>query len=248
MIRRPSPPRPVIGISGYREQARWNQWDQPADLIPANYADQVAAAGGTPVVLPPLPGIEVVIGRLDGLIISGGPDVDPSRYGEPAGPHTTVIRPDRDAAETALVMTAIAAGLPVLGICRGLQVINVALGGSLTQHLPDVVGHHGHSPTPGQMGEHEVRIEPGSKLAAILRTERAAVPTHHHQGVDRLAPGLTPLAWADDGIVEAFDFAAPGHGFALAVQWHPEAGTAPGLFGALIAAARERAGAGVPGE
>lgn len=247
MIRRPQPLRPVIGISGYCEQARWNQWDQRAVLIPQGYTDQVAAAGGTPVVLPPLPGIESVVGRLDGLIISGGPDVDPSRYGEPAGAQTKVIRPERDAAEIALVMAAIAAGLPVLGICRGLQVINVALGGSLTQHLPDVVGHDGHSPTPGQMGEHDVRIAPGSSLAMILGRERAGVPTHHHQGVARLAPGLTALAWADDGLVEAFDFATPGHEFALAVQWHPEAGTDPSLFTALAGAARERLLAAISG-
>lgn len=240
MIRRPAGPRPVIGISGYREQARWNQWDQPAVLIPATYTDQVAAAGGIGVALPPQPGVADAVRRLDGLILSGGPDVDPARYGEEAGPHTTVIRPDRDAAEVALLMAAIAAGVPVLGICRGAQVINVALGGSLVQHLPDLLGHDGHSPTPGKMGEHDVAIAAGSTLAAILGRERVAVPTHHHQGVARLAPGLTPLAWAEDGVVEAFDFATPGHAFALAVQWHPEAGSDPSLVRALVAAGRDR--------
>jgi gamma-glutamyl-gamma-aminobutyrate hydrolase PuuD len=229
--------RPVIGISAYSERARWGVWDLPATLLPQNYVDQVAAAGGVPVLLPPVPGIEAAVASLDGLIISGGPDIEPASYGEPAGPHTTVVRPARDAAEAGLYRAAIDAGVPVLGVCRGLQVMNVALGGTLIQHLPDVVGHEGHSPTPGAMGEHKVTIGANvpSRLAAILGTGTIVVPTHHHQGIDRLADGLTVTARADDGTIEAVEMDAP---FALGVQWHPEAGDDPALFVALIEAAR----------
>lgn len=227
--------RPVIGISAYSEQARWGVWDLPATLLPQNYARKVAAAGGAPVLLPPLPGIEAAVASLGGLIISGGPDIEPARYGEQAGPRTTVVRPARDAAESALFRAALDAGVPVLGVCRGLQVMNVALGGTLIQHLPDVVGHEGHSPTPGAMGEHTVTVGQGrSRLAGILGPGTVVVPTHHHQGIGRLADGLTPTAWAEDGTIEAVEMDAP---FVLGVQWHPEAGDDPALFDALIEAA-----------
>ena len=231
--------RPVIGISAYSEQARWGAWDLPATLLPQNYADQVATAGGAPVLLPPVPGIEDAAGGLDGLIISGGPDIDPIRYGEHAGPRTTVVRPARDAAELALFFAALDTGVPVLGICRGLQVMNVALGGTLIQHLPDVVGHEGHSPTPGAMGEHKVTIGAGpSRLAGILGSGTIGVPTHHHQGIGRLADRLTATAWAEDGTIEAVEL--DGTRFVVGVQWHPEAGEDPALFHALIEAGRRR--------
>ncbi len=227
--------RPVIGISAYSERARWGVWDLPASLLPQNYVDQVAAAGGAPVLLPPVSGIEAAVASLDGLIISGGPDVEPASYGEQAGPRTTIVRPARDAAEAALFRAAIDAGVHVLGVCRGLQVMNVALGGTLIQHLPDVVGHDGHSPTPGTMGEHKVTVgQVPSRLAEILGTGPIVVPTHHHQGIGRLADGLTATAWAEDGTIEAVEMDAP---FALGVQWHPEAGDDPALFDALIEAA-----------
>ncbi|HEX6930638.1 MAG TPA: gamma-glutamyl-gamma-aminobutyrate hydrolase family protein [Streptosporangiaceae bacterium] len=228
--------RPVIGISAYSEQARWGAWDLPATLLPQNYADQVAAAGGAPVLLPPVPGVEETLASLDGLIISGGPDIEPARYGERAGPRTTIVRPGRDAAEVALLRAAIDGRVPVLGVCRGLQVMNVAFGGTLIQHLPDVVGHEGHSPTPGTMGEHKVTIgvNPPSRLAGILGAGTILVPTHHHQGIARLADGLTATAWADDGTIEAVEMDAP---FALGVQWHPEAGDDLALFAALVEAA-----------
>lgn len=234
--------RPVIGISAYSERARWGVWDLPASLLPQSYVDQVVGAGGTPVLLPPVPGVEAAIGRLDGLILSGGPDVEPARYGEQPGPRTTVLRPERDAAEIALFRAALGAGLPVLGICRGMQLMNVALGGTLIQHLPDVVGHDGHSPTPGATGEHKVTVGPSGRLAGILGEGARAVPTHHHQGVDRLGTGLVATAWAEDGTIEAIelDLAAAGvrarHPFTLGVQWHPEAGDDPSLFRALLAA------------
>jgi putative glutamine amidotransferase len=244
--------RPVIGISAYAEQARWGHWDKPALLVPRSYADSVAAADGIPVLLPPFPGVEQAAARLDGLILSGGGDIDPAVFGAAPHPQTGWIRPERDAAEFALVSAALGQGLPLLGICRGLQVLNVALGGTLHQHLPDLVGHAGHAPVPGAHVPHQVTIAPGSKLATILDRPRQgtefSVPSYHHQAVDRLGEGLVASAWAEDGTIEAIEFAdrvngaagngTAGNGFALAVQWHPEAGDDLRLFRALIAAAQ----------
>jgi putative glutamine amidotransferase len=236
---------PLIGISCYALQARWGAWDDQAVLLPRRYADKVAQAGGLPVLLPPVPGISEVVARLDGLVLSGGSDIDPARYRSPQGTQTGPVYPERDSAELALCAAALDHGLPLLGICRGLQVINVALGGTLHQHLPDVVGHDGHSPQEAGYGRHDVRIAPGSRLAAILGRTTAAVPTHHHQAADQLGSGLVATAWTDDGVIEAFEFSAPaGDAFMIAVQWHPEAGDDPGLFRGLVAAAsrlRERA-------
>jgi putative glutamine amidotransferase len=229
-----APRPPLIGISAYSEVARWGLWDMPASLIPQNYADNVAAAGGIPVLLPPVPGIENAVSRLDGLIISGGPDIEPGRYGQQAGPLTTIVRPERDGAEIALFRAARATGAPVLGICRGMQLMNVALGGTLFQHLPDAVGHEGHSPTPGTMAEHKVTVARSGLLAAILGEGAHLVPTHHHQGIERLGDGLVATAWAEDGTVEALELDGV---FAIGVQWHPETGNDPAIFRALIDAA-----------
>ena len=233
---------PVIGISAYCEPARWGAWDLDAVVLPQAYARSVTAAGGLPVLLPPVAGVEAALGRLDGLILSGGGDLDPARYGADRHPETGSVRPGRDAAELALFTAAADRGLPVLGICRGLQVINAARGGTLHQHLPDVTGHHGHAPAPGQYGSHPVRVAPGSALAAALgRTRLESVPSAHHQAIDRLGRGLTAVAWAPDGMIEAVDIDIPGSPFALAVQWHPESGTDSSLFLALIAASRRTA-------
>jgi putative glutamine amidotransferase len=229
--------RPVIGISAYSEVARWGLWDMQATLLPQNYADQLVAAGAVPVLLLPVPGVESAVTRLDGLIIAGGPDIEPDRYGQEAGPQTTIMRPQRDEAEIALFQSALVARMPVLGICRGMQLINTALGGTLIQHLPDVVGHHGHSPTPGTMAEHKVTIGgcgSSSLLAEILGEGPHVVPTHHHQGIDRLGRGLVATAWAEDGTVEGLELAGQ---FALGVQWHPEAGNDLTLLRALVGAA-----------
>jgi putative glutamine amidotransferase len=241
---------PVIGISTSDEQARWRSWDAPALLLPRRYAEKVAAAGGVPVLLPPVPGIEHAVDRLDGLILSGGGDIDPALFGEQAHPETSAVTPGRDAAELALVTSVLERGVPFLGICRGLQVLNVALGGTLHQHLPGLVGHNEHAPLVGAYASHLVKVAPGSKLASILgqqdQSEEFSVPTYHHQAIDRLGAGLVASAWAGDGVVEAVEFAPPGAGspaagsagFAVAVQWHPEASDDPRLFEALVAAGR----------
>jgi putative glutamine amidotransferase len=229
---------PVIGISSYAEKAAWGSWDTPCVLLPRRYADSVAQAGGIPVLLPPVPGIEHAVPRLDGLILAGGGDIEPALFGARAHPQTGAPRPDRDAAELAIAAAALEHGVPLLGICRGLQVLNVALGGTLHQHLPDLVGHDGHSPVTGGYGAHEVKVAPDSRLAAVLGAAAAgefSVPTHHHQAIDRLGEGLLATAWTADGIIEAAELAGPG--FVLAVQWHPEAGDDPSLFRALLAAA-----------
>jgi putative glutamine amidotransferase len=242
---------PLIGISAYCERARWGVWDVQAMVLPRRYADRVAAAGGIPMLLPPVPGIEDALGRLDGLLLSGGGDIDPARYDASPAPETTSVRQERDTAEFALLNAAEQRRLPILGICRGMQVINVARGGTLHQHLPDAVGHDGHAPVAGAFGTHTVRVAPGSSLAQILGRDEADLsidtPTHHHQGVDKLGGGLTATAWAEDGTVEAFELEAGGDGsFLVAVQWHPEAGDDPSLFRAFVAAVRDRASAPVP--
>jgi putative glutamine amidotransferase len=236
-----APSAPLIGISAYSELARWGLWELPATVLPRNYVDQVAAAGGTPVLLPPVPGVQAAVSRLDGLIISGGPDIEPGRYGEQAGPWTTVVRPERDDAEIAIFRSALSARVPVLGICRGMQLMNVVLGGTLIQHLPEAVGHEEHSPTPGTMAEHEITVGgdgPGSRLAAILGSGTRSVPTHHHQGIGRLGAGLAATAWAEDGTIEAVELEPRDEQFAIGVQWHPETASDPALFRALVEAGR----------
>lgn len=239
--------RPVVGISTYREPADWGAWRQVrADLLPAAYADCVTAAGGVPVLLPPNLDADAalaVCARLDALVIGGGADVDPARYGASPETHTTAWRADRDASEMALLDAAAEIGraadggdLPTLGICRGMQVMAIRVGGALQQHLPDVVGHQGHSPGDGVYGPTTVRMAPGSRIAAILGDE-VIVPCHHHQSVTA-HPGFAASAAALDGTLEAMEDAA--RPFHLAVQWHPEAGDDLRLFAALVAAARER--------
>jgi len=234
--------RPVIGLSTYAEPTRWAAWHLPAALLPFNYAEQVAAAGGVPVLLPPVSGIAAAVGRLDGLILTGGGDIDPAAYGAAAHPRTGRVSAERDRAELELLAAALDAGLPVLGICRGLQLLNVARGGTLHQHLADLeqATDPAHTPQPGVFGSHQVRVAAGSMLAGILQADQAfAVPTAHHQAIDRLGTGLTATAWAADGIIEAAELTdREHHPFVLAVQWHPEAGDDPRLFQALVAAAR----------
>jgi putative glutamine amidotransferase len=232
--------RPVIGVSTYRESARWGVWDTRADLLHAQYADAVVAAGGIPVLLPPAAGTEdvarAVVSRVDALVISGGADVDPGRYGAEPDRRTTGWREDRDAWEAALLTAADEAGLPVLGVCRGMQLMAVTAGGSLHQHTPDLVGHEDHSPGGDSFGRTAVHTAEGSRLRAILG-EHVEAGCHHHQSVD-VHPGFEAVAWAPDGSLEAME--RPGERFCLAVQWHPEVGSDHTLFAALVAAAAPR--------
>lgn len=228
---------PIIGISTYRESAGWLAWREvPAVLLPARYVDAVRAGGGTPVLIPPLgPGDDAaaLVGRLDGLIIAGGSDVNPSRYGEVPLPTTMGWRDERDVSEFALLDAADDLGLPVLGICRGMQVMAARAGGRLHQHVPDLVGAELHSPGPGRYGEVEVEVVAGSRLAEIVGP-RVTVPCHHHQAVAE-HPGFVGSARAADGLLEAME--AQTDRFVLGVQWHPETGSDMRLFKALATAA-----------
>ncbi|MGH9029905.1 MAG: gamma-glutamyl-gamma-aminobutyrate hydrolase family protein [Acidimicrobiales bacterium] len=231
---RPDRAMPLIAVTGCDQQARWGAWDDRATLVPSAYLLGVHAAGGVPVVVAPSADAKVIAERVDGLLLTGGVDLAPALYGQ--DPHAQTQEPDeeRDAFETTLLETCIQRGIAVLAVCRGLQVLNVARGGSLDQHLPDTVGNSVHLPTPGAFAGHWVRIGAGTRLARIIGQERVEVPTHHHQAVGRLGSGLVPTAWADDGVVEAAE--DPSAAFLVAVQWHPEAGEDPSLFEALVAA------------
>ena len=229
--------RPRIGVTTYLEVARWGVWDRPAALVPQMYLDGVTRAGGVPLLLPPMATDPTVLDVLDGLVLIGGADVDPDRYGE-ARHATAKTRPERDAHEAALVTAAIEREVPVLGLCRVAQVVNVALGGSLVQHLPEALGHESHQPAPGVFGSTLLRIEPGTRLAGILGPE-IKVPCYHHQGLARIADGLRTAATASDGITEAVESTGPG--WLVGVQWHPEEDPHDlRLFQAHVEAAHDR--------
>ena len=231
--------RPRIGLPTYVEPARWGAWDRPAALLPQAYVAAVVAAGGLPVLLPPVPSGDAAhsaVAALDALILTGGADIEPARYGAEAEAATQAPRPDRDRWEADLLAAALARDLPVLAICRGHQLLNVASGGTLHQHLPDLVGHTGHAPGPAVLGTSAVRLDEGSPVAAILGTE-VKVPCYHHQAIDRLGAGLEVVGRADDGVVEAV--VMRDRRFVIGVQWHPEDGDDPRLFEALVAAAQE---------
>jgi len=195
----------------------------------------IEAAGGLSLIVPPSgDGVEEILDAVDGLIFSGGSDLDPGLYGQEPHPETNGIVPERDSAELELLQGALDRDMPVLAICRGSQVLNVALGGDLVQHLPDEVGHNGHKETPGVFADHDVEIEPGTRLASLLG-DRVPIKSHHHQGLSRLGEGLRPSAHDEDGWVEAVE--APERRFTLGVLWHPEAGEDKRLFEALVAEA-----------
>jgi putative glutamine amidotransferase len=227
--------RPVIGVSAYAERTRWAAWDMPASVVPQRYLDKVRAAGGTPVVLPVVPGIAGVLPRLDGLLLVGGGDLAPARYDAVPHPRTSRVNLARDEAEMALLREALALRLPVLGICRGLQLLNVALGGTLHQHVPDVVGHDGHSAGDGVFARHEVYVRGGSRLGRALNRTALDVASLHHQAIDRPGAGLVPCAWSGDGLIEAAEL--EDHPFTVGVQWHPEADEDVSLFAAFVIAA-----------
>lgn len=232
--------RPLVGLTAYREEARWGVWQTRADILPAVYSWAIEEAGGVPVLLPtvsPAPDAATsVVARLDGLVVSGGADVSPARYGAQPHERTSGWRDDRDAWELALLEAADALGTPTLGVCRGMQVMAVGAGGRLEQHVPDVVGHEQHNPGGDRFGSTSVQVESGTLLESLVG-DRLEVQCHHHQAVDD-HPGFRPAAWASDGTLEAME--RPGDRFCLAVQWHPEMAADAGLFAGLVRAAGRR--------
>jgi putative glutamine amidotransferase len=230
--------RPLVGITTYIVPASWSYWELDAALIPYDYVRMVEKAGGRALLVPPSDeGVEETLDAVDGLVFSGGSDLDPELYGQDAHPETFGVVPGRDRAELALLQAALARDMPVLAICRGLQVLNVARGGDLVQHLPDVVGDEKHKHTPGVFADHDVAVEAGTRLGAVLGGEHAPVKSHHHQGLGRLGEGLRVAATAGDGTIEAVE--DPDARFALGVLWHPEAGEDTKLFEALVEEARD---------
>ena len=227
----------MIGITTYAEEATWGRWTEPAAFTPLAYVRAVEQAGGRPLLVPPSEdGIEETLDALDGIIFSGGGDLDPEVYGAEAHPETAEVSPERDNAELALLQAALSRDMPVLAVCRGSQVLNVARGGDLVQHLPEIVGHDQHRHSDPVMADHEVTVKSDSRLGSILG-DRAPVKSAHHQGFGQLGEGLRESAWAEDGTVEALE--DPSHRFALGVLWHPEEGEDYALFKALVEEAHE---------
>ncbi|MCD9143386.1 gamma-glutamyl-gamma-aminobutyrate hydrolase family protein [Streptomyces albireticuli] len=229
--------QPLIGITTYLARARWGvAWDAPAALVHATYPRYAQRAGGLAVLLPPddPAAADTVLRRLDGLVLAGGEDLDPALYGQDPHPRTGRPIPERDRWERALLDAALRRGTPVLGICRGMQLMNIHAGGTLCQHLPDEVGHDGHNPRVGTFTDHLVKPVPDTLTGSLL-PEAVQVATHHHQSVDRLGEGLIPTAYAEDGTVEALEYV--GERFAVGVQWHPEARDDARLMEGLVRAA-----------
>jgi putative glutamine amidotransferase len=243
--------RPVIGICTALEHARWSVWDEEAMLLPRSYITAVQRAGGLALMLPVDQAGEQdpsqLLGLIDGLVLAGGADIDPASYGQAAHEKTTATVPERDAFEIALVRAAIERDLPLLGICRGMQLINVACGGTLLQHLPERFGHHEHRRVVGSFdgADHLVELRAGTLAMRVVGESEHATKSHHHQGIDRLGEGLEVSGVsAIDSLPEAIEL--PSARFALGVQWHPEADETSMVIGALVAAAEEAA-RGVPG-
>jgi putative glutamine amidotransferase len=226
--------KPLIGITTYVEPAAWGHWQLEAALIPYDYVRAVERAGGRAVLVPPdEEGIDEVLDALDGLIFSGGNDLTPESYGAEADPQTAGTNPARDRGELALLTAALEREMPVLAICRGLEVLNVVRGGDLVQHLPDVVGHEGHRVIAGEFSDHGVRVDPSSRIERVS----GEVKSHHHQGLGKIGDGLREVAWAEDGVVEGLE--DPDKPFVVGVLWHPEAGEDQRLFEQLVEAARK---------
>jgi putative glutamine amidotransferase len=240
--------RPVIGLCTALEQARWSVWDQPALLLSRGYVDAVQRAGGFAVMLPPDKQLvrepDEALDLIDGLLLAGGADIDPTSYGREAHPQTLGTVPERDLFEIALARAAIERDLPVLGICRGMQLINVALGGTLNQHLPEHTGHSEHRRVVGSFdgSDHDVHVSPDTLAMRVIDLPTHATKSHHHQGVDQLGEGLRISATsALDDVIEAVEL--PDRSFVLGVQWHPEADAMSPVVGALVDAARTQASA-----
>ena len=226
--------KPVVGITTYLTPAAWGAWQLEAALVPADYVSAVVRAGGAPVLVPPGADVEATLDVVDGLVFSGGSDLDPSLYGAPSHAETAGVVRERDEFELSLMRAALEHDVPLLAICRGSQVLNVARGGDIEQHVPDRVGHEEHRAVPGVFSEHGVDVLPGTRLASVL-DGRGEVKSHHHQGFGALGEGLQESARAPDGTLEAIE--DPTRRFALGVLWHPEAGEDRALFEALVAEA-----------
>ncbi len=231
--------RPRIGVCTALERARWTVWDQEAHLLDRSYVDAIQAAGGLALMLPPDPRAvedpDEVLDLLDGLILAGGADIDPATYGEARHAATAGTRRERDDFEIALARRALERDIPLLGICRGMQLMNIARGGTLIQHLPDDVGHEDHRRVPGSFdgADHDVRLSGGSLAARAAGETDHATKSHHHQGVAQLGEGLVPSGWSTlDELPEAIE--DPERRFALGVQWHPEADPTSQLIAALV--------------
>ncbi len=228
--------RPLIGITSYAQDARWGVWHLPAALVPLAYVDAVERAGGRAMVVPPTEdGVEETLDVLDGIVFSGGADVDPAHYGAEAHPETDAPQVRRDVGEMSLLRVALERDMPTLAICRGFQLLNVARGGDLVQHLPEKVGTDIHKRIPGEFAVHPVEVKEGSRLAGIVGAS-PEVTSHHHQALGRVGDGLVESAWAADGTLEAVE--DPSRRFLVGVQWHPEASEDAALFEALVEQAR----------
>lgn len=234
----------MIGICAGLEQARWGVWDQPAALLPLSYLKAIQRAGGLALMLPPdehsSEEPEEVLGLIDGLILAGGADIDPSSYDQPAHPETHGTVPERDTFEIALARAAIERDMPLLGICRGMQLLNVACGGTLSQHLPELLGHGEHRRVPGSFdgAEHDVTLQDGSLAQRAAGETTHSTRSHHHQGVDCVGAGLVVSGTSEmDDLPEAIEL--PGKRFVLGVQWHPEADERSSVIGALVDAAAQ---------
>ncbi len=235
--------RPVIGICSAMEVVRWRAWEVLCNISPRVYSEAVQAAGGLAVVLPPddesAESPDETLDLLDGLVLAGGADVDPATYGAVPHPETDGTWPERDRFELALAHRALERDIPLLGICRGVQMLNVALGGTIDQHLPDAVGHERHREVSGVFSDHDVRLEPGSLAARAVGGETTGVKSHHHQGLAELGEGLVVTGRsADDDLVEAVEL--PDRDFVLGVLWHPEEDQRSKVIGSLVERARAR--------
>jgi putative glutamine amidotransferase len=224
--------RPRIGISSYVEDARWGHWSQLAAIVPYSYVRAVEHAGGRAFLLPPSSdGVEETLDAIDGLVLSGGGDLDPTLYGDEPHPATGGVSPERDAAEVALLQAALARDMPVLAVCRGSQILNVVRGGDLVQHLPEVVGDERHREAPGEFADHAVTLDSDSRVGSLLGG-LSTVKSHHHQGFGAIGAELREVGWAEDGTIEALE--DPARRFAVGVLWHPEEGDDYALFRALV--------------
>lgn len=233
--------RPRIGLCASVEDVNYRVWNEAAVMLPRAHSDAVARAGGLALLLAPDDALaerpDEALDALDGLLLAGGSDIDPLTYGAPPHPSVTETDPARDRFELALTHRALEREFPVLGICRGMELLNVATGGTLVADLPEVLGSDRHREEPGVFGEHEVRLEAGSLAARAVGGERTSVPSHHHQAADELGEGVVATGWSvEDEVVEAIE--VPGAGFALGVLWHPEIDPSSSVIASFVEAAR----------